>query len=106
MTTDIFLSIFIGIEVVVGIGIIAVLMFDSASHHTVLGKLGLLFMALGLIGRAIVSVSDVLYDIQILPYVWALKDIGISIFAASLIIKWIDDTGFNKFGRDRRRNKE
>lgn len=106
MTTDIFLSIFVGIQLVMGVGIISLLIYNSAGNQTVLSKVGLLLMAVGLIGRAAVSISEVIYNVQILPYIWALKDIGISIFAASLIIKWIDDSGFNKFGKDRRRNKE
>jgi hypothetical protein len=102
MTMDLFLSIFAGIQVVIGLGILCLLVFEPTDQYGVLGKLGLFFIAAGLIGRAIVSVSEVVYDIPILPYIWALKDLGIVMFVVSLIFRWIDNT---RFGRDRRNYK-
>ena len=89
---DVFYGFISGFNIVVGVLMLAALLFGPFKDWTFFEKLGLLFMALGLLGQASYVLSGLTLSDPIWDQLWSFKDIGMWFFTIPLIGKWIDHT--------------
>lgn len=87
---EIFFSYLSGLNIVVGCAIIAMLFCGLLSKWQFLSKLGLFIIAAGLLGQAAFVINGTSLTAPFWEQFWALKDIGMAVFAASLIKNVID----------------
>ena len=85
-------SVVAGLDFVVGVAIIAVIVFsDITRFWTALAKLAMLVVALGIIGQSLALINGVRMTDPIYYQIWILKDVGIAIWVLSLCGQWIDE---------------
>lgn len=87
---DVFYGFISGFNIVVGILMISAILFGPTKTWTRFEKTGFLLMALGLLGQATYVLAGLTLSDPVWDQLWSLKDIGMWLFTAALVEKWID----------------
>lgn len=87
---EIFYGFISGFNIVVGVLMLAALIFGPFKEWSLFERLGILLMALGLLGQASYVLSGLTLSDPIWDQLWSLKDIGMWFFTIPLISRWID----------------
>lgn len=93
---EIFYSAISGINIVIGIMMIAALISGPTKDWGSATKMGFFLMAVGLIGQAVYVIVGANLSDPIWDQLWSFKDIGMWFFTIPLINKWIDHSNIGR----------
>ena len=83
----------VGMDIVVGVSLIAIIVFSSvAKPWNWLSKLGMLTVAVGVLGQAYYLLAGYHLSNPAHDQLWILKDVGIALWTLSQVFAWVDST--------------